>query len=61
MEIADKLRKWRKAQKLTQKQAAERLSVPLRTLQRWERKQNLPASFARSVLLSIIEKDNSNK
>jgi DNA-binding transcriptional regulator YiaG len=56
MDIAGKIKRWRKTQNLTQKEAAERLNVPLRTLHRWERNQNLPAAFALNALLSIIGK-----
>jgi putative transcriptional regulator len=53
-----KLKDWRKTQKLTQKQAAKRLSIPLATLRNWEQGRYQPVGLARTTLLSIIEKDN---
>ena len=43
MTFADDLRAWRERFGLTQAEAAEALSVPLRTLQEWEQGRAAPA------------------
>ncbi|HET9377178.1 MAG TPA: helix-turn-helix domain-containing protein [Chthoniobacterales bacterium] len=53
-----KLKSWRTAKGLTQKQAAERLNVPLSTYRNWEQKRNQPIGLARQTLLRIIEREN---
>ncbi len=55
-EFMDALKGWRSAKKLSQSQAAERLGVPLKTLQNWEIARTKPQGFAEGALLKIMKK-----
>src|SRR5713226_6310198 len=54
LEFAAALKAWRSTHKLSQSQAAERLGVPLKTLQNWEIARTKPQGFAESALLKMI-------
>lgn len=51
-ETSKALAKWRG--KLTQKEAAQKLGVSLRTLQNWEIGRNEPRGFAKAALLQRL-------
>jgi len=53
-EFMDALKAWRTANKLSQSQAAERLGVPLKTLQNWEIARTKPQGFACTAIAKII-------
>ncbi len=55
-EFRDALKAWRTAHRLSQSQAADRLGVPLKTLQNWEIARTKPQGFAESALLKVMAK-----
>ncbi len=55
-EFMDALKAWRLDHKLSQSQAAERLGIPLKTLQNWEIARTKPQGFAEGALLKIMAK-----
>jgi DNA-binding transcriptional regulator YiaG len=55
-EFMDALKSWRARNGLSQSEAAERLGVPLKTLQNWEIARTKPQGFAEAALLKIIAK-----
>ena len=57
MTLPQKLRAWRKAQKLSQSQAALKLGVTIDTLQNWEQGRHIPRPFVLRVVLGIVDKD----
>jgi DNA-binding transcriptional regulator YiaG len=52
--IAAKLKKWRDTHDLSQRAAAEKIGVPLPTLQGWEQGRRTPRGFALTSLIQII-------
>jgi len=56
-EFMDALKASRSANGLSQSQAAERLGVPLKTLQNWEIARTKPQGFAYSAIVKIISRD----
>jgi DNA-binding transcriptional regulator YiaG len=56
MTLPQKLRAWRKAQKLSQSQAALKLGVTIDTLQNWEQGRHIPRPFVLRVVLGIVDK-----
>ncbi len=55
-EFMEALKGWRSDNGFSQSQAAERLGVPLKTLQNWEIARTKPQGFAESALLKIMAK-----
>jgi DNA-binding transcriptional regulator YiaG len=55
-EFMDALKTWRSANGFSQSQAAERLGVPLKTLQNWEIARTKPQGFAATALLNMMAK-----
>ena len=53
-----KLTAWRRAQKLSQSQAALKLGVTIDTLQNWEQGRHIPRPFVLRVVLGIVDKGN---
>lgn len=45
----------RKQKNMTQKEFAEYFQIPLRTLQEWEQKRSIPASYVIKMIARIIE------
>jgi DNA-binding transcriptional regulator YiaG len=54
-QFAKLLRAWRSRLELTQADAAERLGVPLRTLQGWEVARVAPRGYGRTALEKILK------
>jgi DNA-binding transcriptional regulator YiaG len=54
-QFAKKLKAWRSEEGITQRDAAERLSVPLATLQNWEIARVSPRSTLRIMLERVME------
>ncbi len=48
--VSQQLKAWRTAKKLTQREAAEQLGVPCRTLQEWEQAHRQPRGLALRAL-----------
>lgn len=55
MKLPDKLRAWRRAQGLSQLEAAARLKLPVGTLRRWEQGRHEPQGLGLAALLALIE------
>lgn len=53
--LPQKLRDWRRAQGLSQLEAAARLNLPVGTLRRWEQGRHEPQGLAKTALLVLIE------
>ncbi|MGA3170350.1 MAG: helix-turn-helix transcriptional regulator [Chthoniobacteraceae bacterium] len=53
--ISDRLKRWRQRNSLTQRKAAERLSISERTLQQWEQGRQSPRGLALHGLLAATE------
>ena len=53
--FADKLKKARKAAKLTQQGLADRTLIPFRTLQDWEGGQHEPPPYVQRFVLNELE------
>jgi DNA-binding transcriptional regulator YiaG len=53
--FAQLLKAWRARMELTQADAAERLGVPLRTLQGWEIARVAPRGYGRTALEKILK------
>lgn len=53
--INSQLKKWRARRRLSQRQAAEHLGVPKRTLQEWEQGRRTPRGLAWLALLSKLQ------
>jgi DNA-binding transcriptional regulator YiaG len=58
MKFPTQLRTWRRANNLSQSQAAERLGVTVRTLENWEQGCRKPGKFARAAVMTILQKGN---
>jgi DNA-binding transcriptional regulator YiaG len=54
-EFMDALKAWRSANGLSQSQAAERLGVPLKTLQNWEIARTMSQGFGQVAIGRVIE------
>jgi len=57
--LPDKLRSWRRANRLSQSQAALKLGCTLDTLQNWEQGRHIPRPFVLRVVLGIVDKANT--
>lgn len=55
-EFADTLKEWRSNKRLTQVEAAQRLEVPLKTLQNWEIARTMPVGYAYTAIMRILPK-----
>jgi DNA-binding transcriptional regulator YiaG len=55
-EVVCKLKAARERLNLTQKEMAERLEVPLRTLIKWEQNQRTPSGLSLKALLGALDK-----
>lgn len=56
MTLPDQLRAWREFQGLSQAKAADRLKIPLKTLQNWEQGVRAPSGLALRHLLGLINR-----
>jgi DNA-binding transcriptional regulator YiaG len=54
--IAARLKKWRDANELSQREAAEKLGVSQRTLQEWEQARSNPRGLALKALSDLISR-----
>jgi DNA-binding transcriptional regulator YiaG len=54
MTFAEQLRAWRRGKKLTQRLAAQRLRVPLRTIENWEQGIHVPSHLARREVEAVM-------
>lgn len=52
--IAEKLKEWRTARRITQAKAAQILQVKLRTVQDWEQGRSEPRGIGRVALLRAL-------
>lgn len=52
--FAEKLKNYRKANKLTVQQMADRIGVPKRTYEDWEAARRSPDKFKQSAVLQIL-------
>lgn len=53
-DFADLVKEWRRANDLTQEEAAASLEVNVRTLQNWECSRNVPIGYVRAMIEKII-------
>jgi DNA-binding transcriptional regulator YiaG len=53
-EFAKELKEWRTRKKLSQSEAAEKLGIPVDTLQNWEIARTMPQGYASAALRKIF-------
>lgn len=53
--FAEKLKKAKKAAGLTQQKMAEQMSIPKRTIEEWERGNNVPPEYVQRLVLNELQ------